>query len=102
MAKTSVLIRYTWTACHVRDSRLDSKVRTAATAGSDFQISIRRERGCQGRLKFESLTLPLQMRRLFQDVGLTVEAVYGSSNGDSYERSSRRLIVVGRKGNGTG
>jgi len=48
------------------------------------------------------LYTPAQLRRLFQDVGLTIETTYGSSDGHPYERSSKRLIVVGRKGNGTG
>lgn len=43
------------------------------------------------------LYTPRQMRRLFQAVGLTVEAVYGSKAGEPYERGSKRLIVVGRK-----
>lgn len=38
-----------------------------------------------------------QMRRLFGRVGLTVEAVYGGRDGQPYTRTSRRLIVVGRK-----
>jgi len=39
----------------------------------------------------------VQMRRLFERVGLTVETMYGSFNGEPYSRPSRRLIVVGRK-----
>jgi hypothetical protein len=43
------------------------------------------------------LYTPLQMCRLFQDAGLQVEAMYGDHNGEPYRRSSRRLIVVGKK-----
>jgi SAM-dependent methyltransferase len=42
------------------------------------------------------LYTPGQMCRLFQQAGLTVEAMYGSRNGELYKRSSKRLIVVGR------
>ncbi len=38
-----------------------------------------------------------QTRRLFERVGLAVEGVYGSFTGGPYRRSSRRLIVVGKK-----
>ncbi|MBT3373997.1 MAG: methyltransferase domain-containing protein [Lentisphaerae bacterium] len=43
------------------------------------------------------LYTPGQMRSLFERVGLDVEAMYGSHDGELYTRSSRRLIVVGRK-----
>lgn len=38
-----------------------------------------------------------QMRRLFEQAGLRVEAMYGGRDGERYTRGSRRLIVVGRK-----
>jgi len=43
------------------------------------------------------LYTPVQMRRLFQEAGLKVEASYGSPAGKKFRRSSRRLILVGRK-----
>jgi len=43
------------------------------------------------------LYTPAQMRKLFRQAGLTVEKTYGSHNGDEYGRSSRRLIVIGRR-----
>ena len=43
------------------------------------------------------LYTPVQMHRLFQQAGLRVEAMYGARTGEPYERSSKRLIVVGRK-----
>lgn len=38
-----------------------------------------------------------QMKKLFEKAGLTVEAVYGSKSGEAYGRSTKRLIMVGRK-----
>ncbi len=51
------------------------------------------------RLGTSSMRLytPGQTRRLFEQVGLVVEDVYGSFAGGPYRRSSRRLIVVGRR-----
>jgi len=43
------------------------------------------------------LYTPVQMRRLFKQAGLKVEASYGSPDGKKFRRSSRRLILVGRK-----
>jgi hypothetical protein len=43
------------------------------------------------------LYTPGQMKRLFERAGLNVEALYGSQHGEPYTRSSKRLIVVGRK-----
>ena len=43
------------------------------------------------------LYTPAQMQGLFEQAGLTVEASYGSIGGEPYRRSSRRLIMVGRK-----
>jgi SAM-dependent methyltransferase len=43
------------------------------------------------------LYTPVQMRRLFKQVGLKVEAAYGSPDGKKLRRTSRRLILVGRK-----
>jgi cyclopropane fatty-acyl-phospholipid synthase-like methyltransferase len=43
------------------------------------------------------LYTPAQMKRLLSSVGLTVERLCGSHHGDAYTRSSRRMIVVGRK-----
>jgi len=40
---------------------------------------------------------PAQMRALFERAGLRVEAAFGGPGGDSYRRSSRRLIMVGVK-----
>ena len=40
---------------------------------------------------------PSQLRGLFEEAGLTVEASYGSIAAEQYGRSSRRLIMVGRK-----
>jgi len=40
---------------------------------------------------------PGQLRALFERVGLKLEALYGSSQGETYARSSRTLIIVGRK-----
>jgi SAM-dependent methyltransferase len=45
------------------------------------------------------LYTPSQMETLFQRAGLCVEAIYGNFRGDAYTRTSRRLILVGRKGN---
>ncbi|HOJ20655.1 MAG TPA: class I SAM-dependent methyltransferase [Armatimonadota bacterium] len=39
-----------------------------------------------------------QFRSLFRKAGLTLEAAYGDHDGSDYTPSSRRLIVVGRKG----
>lgn len=38
-----------------------------------------------------------QLRTLFTRAGLIVEAAYGSSNNEPYSRTSKRLILVGRK-----
>ena len=38
-----------------------------------------------------------QMSDLFKRVGFAVEAVYGSIEGEAYCRSSRQMLVVGRK-----
>jgi SAM-dependent methyltransferase len=43
------------------------------------------------------LHTPSQFRALFERVGLGVEAFYGSTAGEPHSRSSRALIVVGRK-----
>ena len=43
------------------------------------------------------LYTPVQMRRLFKQVGLRVEATYGSPDGKKFRRTFRRLILVGRK-----
>jgi len=43
------------------------------------------------------LYTPVQMRRLFKQAGLKVEAAYGSPDGKKFRRTSRRLILVGRK-----
>lgn len=43
------------------------------------------------------LYTPAQCRRLFGRVGLVFEGIYGSWTGDVYSRTSKRLIVVGRK-----
>ena len=43
------------------------------------------------------LYTPVQMRRLFKQVGLKVEAAYGSPDGKKFRRTSHRLILVGRK-----
>ena len=55
----------------------------------------------QGRKKKYVLSIRLyalgQMRGLFETTGLEVEALYGDFTGEEYRRSSRRLIVVGRK-----
>ena len=40
---------------------------------------------------------PKQMQTLFEKVGLTVEEIYGNFSGDKYERTSERMITVGRK-----
>lgn len=39
-----------------------------------------------------------ELQGLFERVGLTVEAVYGSIRGEGYLRTSRQLYMVGRKG----
>lgn len=39
----------------------------------------------------------IQMRRLFELAGLTVEAMYGGRDGEPYFRRSKRLIIVGKK-----
>ena len=38
-----------------------------------------------------------QMKKLYERSGLTVERVYGSVAGEHYRRSSKRLIMVGKK-----
>ena len=43
------------------------------------------------------LYTPGQMRDLFKKAGLIVEEIFGSSDGEQFGRSSRRLIIVGRK-----
>ena len=43
------------------------------------------------------LYTPLQMRLLLEEAGLRAEAMYGSSAGDGWRRSSRRMITVARK-----
>ena len=43
------------------------------------------------------LYTPAQMRSLFLQAGLGVEDMHGSHNGEPYTRSSKRLIMVGRK-----
>jgi cyclopropane fatty-acyl-phospholipid synthase-like methyltransferase len=43
------------------------------------------------------LYTPTQMCALFKEAGLTIETLYGSKNGEPYVRSSKRLIVVGKK-----
>lgn len=44
------------------------------------------------------LYTPAQMKRLFERAGLRVERFYGGPDGSVFGRSSRRMIVVGRKG----
>ena len=39
-----------------------------------------------------------QFRRLFDKVGLKVEALYGTWLGEPYRRGSKRLVIVGKKG----
>lgn len=39
-----------------------------------------------------------QFRRLFDKVGLKVEALYGTWSGEPYRRGSKRLVIVGKKG----
>ena len=59
--------------------------------------TLRRDRetvACPLRLR---LYTPGQYKRLFKRVGLEFEAIHGSWVGDPYSRSSRRMIVVGRK-----
>ena len=43
------------------------------------------------------LYTPSQMSRLLKKAGLSVESTYGSHAGDLFSRSSRRMIVIGRK-----
>jgi len=43
------------------------------------------------------LYTPSQMAKLFERVGLRIESTFGSIAGEPYQRSSKRLIVVGRK-----
>ncbi|MBN1916956.1 MAG: methyltransferase domain-containing protein [Verrucomicrobia bacterium] len=43
------------------------------------------------------LYTPAQCRKLFERVGLAFEGIYGSWTGEAFSRTSRRLIVVGRK-----
>lgn len=38
-----------------------------------------------------------QMRNIYEKAELRIEKTYGSMDGESYRRSSKRLIVVGRK-----
>ncbi|MCL5271080.1 MAG: class I SAM-dependent methyltransferase [bacterium] len=62
---------------------------------SDWVV-VRDGRREHNRLSIRLYT-PTQMRRLFEQAGLIVEALHASSNGEPYRRSSKRLIVVGRK-----
>ncbi len=57
------------------------------------------ERGGRKQKSESSMRLytPAQMQRLFEAVGLRVEAMYGGVDGERYRRSSGRLIMVGRK-----
>jgi len=73
-------------APHASRTPTDDSLRVARRAGSGIESvsSIR-------------LYTPSQMRRLCERAGLTVEAMYGHFLGEEYRRSSRRLIVVGRK-----
>ena len=54
----------------------------------------RQATACPMRLR---LYTPGQYRRLFERVGLELEAVYGSWTGDAYSRTSRRMVLVGHK-----
>jgi len=49
--------------------------------------------------EFTSVRLytPAQLRVLFESVGLEVEAAFGRHTGEKHRRSSRRMILVGRK-----
>ena len=40
---------------------------------------------------------PSQYRRLFEEAGLEVEAMYGDLDGSPYHRGAHRIYVVGRK-----
>jgi len=53
-----------------------------------------RRRSCRSVMR---LFTPGQFARLFARVGLDVVATYGSLDGETYRRRSRRLYVVGRK-----
>lgn len=53
-----------------------------------------RRRSC--RLSIRAYT-PRQFQRLFEKAGLAVEGTYGSIGGEPYVRSSKRMIMVGRK-----
>ena len=54
-----------------------------------------KRRSCRSSIR---LYTPGQFRRLFERAGLQVTAMYGSRDGGEWCRSSRRLILVGRKG----
>jgi len=87
---------------HFAPSRRNGNVTTRARwdagpqrANSDWVVERNGKRE-HNRMSIRLYT-PAQMRRLFQQAGLVVEAMYGSRNGEPYKRSSKRLIVVGRK-----
>ncbi|NQU45303.1 class I SAM-dependent methyltransferase, partial [bacterium] len=54
-----------------------------------------------GKPEHNKLSIRLYTRRQMEDVfetaGLRVESLFGSAAGEPYQRSSRRLIVVGRR-----
>ena len=39
----------------------------------------------------------LQMHNLFEQAGFSIESVFGSIDGEPYRRSSKRLIIIGKK-----
>ena len=43
------------------------------------------------------LYTPGQFRKLFDRVGLEIEALYGNWSGEPYRRGSKRLVIVGKK-----
>jgi len=43
------------------------------------------------------LHTPGQLRRLFSNAGLEIEAMYGNLDGSEYSRGSRRIYIVGLK-----
>ena len=53
-----------------------------------------RRRSSRSSIRFYT---PGQLRRLFAQAGLTVEAICGDLNGAAYSRGSRRIYTVGRK-----
>ena len=87
---------------HFRSKRSDGNTtivtrwdRKSARVESDWII---RSEGKRSRNPMSMrLYTPGEMRSLFRQSGLEVEALYGSIGGEPYRRSSRRLIVVGRK-----